>query len=389
MHTRYRELGGEDVAVEAEAALLRAAGHEVVQHQVENPVGPVAAASLTARSAWNPAASRAVLRLVQQARPDVAHVHNTWFALSPTVVRALYRAKVPVVVTLHNYRLVCANAQLYRDGRPCETCVGSHPWHGVRHRCYRGSRLTSLLAASTIGIHQQLGTWRQDVDLFLAPSAFAKRLFVEAGVPAERIRVKANFVADPGRRRLPAAASSSVLFVGRLAAEKGIDVLLAAWRRFGGAGLELLVIGDGPLRTELERRHVPGVRFEGHLTRAAVRDRMLAARALVFPSRWYEVQPLVILEALAAGLPVLASNLGGTPELLERLGAGWLIAPGDPAGWATALARLADSTDVELAGEQARRRYEEAFTPSIAVASLEAAYHQAVHAADDRGKDGG
>jgi glycosyltransferase involved in cell wall biosynthesis len=381
IHTRYREPGGEDVVVEAEAALLRAAGHEVVAYQAENPSRPVTTAAMLAQAAWNPGSARALTRLVQRTRPDVAHVHNTWFALSPSVIRALRQAGVPVVMTLHNYRLVCANAQLYRDGRPCDTCVGSHPWHGVRHRCYRGSGLLTFPASGAITLHRWLGTWRHDVDLFLAPSEFTRALFVRAGLPADRIRVKPNFVADPGPRHRPAGSSTSVLFVGRLAAQKGIDVLLAAWARFGGGGLELAVVGDGPFQSELERHPVAGVRFEGRLDARAVRDRMLAARALAFPSRSFEVQPLVILEALAAGLPVLASDLGGTPELLEPLGPGWLVTPGDPGSWATALGRLGDTGHVERASRLARSRYERTFTPAMAVAALEAAYDQAARTA--------
>jgi glycosyltransferase involved in cell wall biosynthesis len=376
VHTHYREPGGEDVVVRAEAALLRAAGHEVVAYQAENPEHRLPAAAALAGSVWNPLAARAVSRAVKRIRPDVAHVHNTWFTLSPAVVWSLHQAGVPVVMTLHNYRLVCANAELYRDGRPCERCVGSHPWHGVRHRCYRGSALQSVPAAATIAVNRRLGTWRDHVDHFLVPSAFARGMLVRAGLPADRIQVKPNFVEDPSPRRRPASASPTVLFVGRLVAQKGIDVLLDAWRRTGG-GLELAVIGDGPLQAELLDRRVPGVRFEGHLSASAVRDQMLAGRALVFPSRSYEVQPLVVLEALAAGLPVLASDLGGMPELLEPLGPEWLVPAGDPVGWAVALARLDDAERIGEAGARARARYEQAFTPEAAIAALEAAYRQA------------
>jgi glycosyltransferase involved in cell wall biosynthesis len=381
LHNRYREPGGEDVAVQAEAALLRAAGHEVLQYEVENPAGPVAAVALLAGAPWNPAAARAVARVVHRVRPDVAHVHNTWFALSPAVMRTLHQVGVPVVMTLHNYRLTCANAQLFRDGQPCELCVGGHSWHGVRHRCYRESALLTVPAAATITVHRRLGTWHRDVDLFLAPNAFARALLIRSGLPATRIRVKPNFVQDPGPRLRPAAASPTVLFVGRLAYQKGIDMLLEAWRRFGGSGLELAVVGDGPLHAEFERCPVPGVRFEGRVDAAAVRAHMLASRALVFPSRSYEVQPLVALEALAAGLPVLASDLGGMPELLEPLGPAWLAPPGDPAGWADALGRLSDSEGVQQGSHRARERYEEAFTPAAAIVALEAAYDRARRAA--------
>jgi hypothetical protein len=153
VHTHYREEGGEDSVVRAEAELLRSAGHDVVVHQARNPSGALATGASLAMSPWNPLAAREVRRLAERVRPDVAHVHNTWYALSPSVLAALSAAAVPVVMTLHNYRLLCANAQLFRDGRPCEDCVGSHPWHGVRHRCYRGSALASAPAAATIAFN--------------------------------------------------------------------------------------------------------------------------------------------------------------------------------------------------------------------------------------------
>jgi glycosyltransferase involved in cell wall biosynthesis len=381
LHTHYREPGGEDVVVQAEATLLRDAGHEVVQHQVENPRGAVGAAVALARSPWNAGAAMTARRLAEEFKPDIAHVHNTWYALSPAVVRGLRHAGVPVVMTLHNYRLTCANAELFRDGRPCEECVGTLPWRGVAHRCYRGSALQSLPAAATIALHHWIGTWRRDVNLFLALNEFSRLLLVRGGLPAERIRLKPSFVEDPGPRTVPVSASSMVLCVGRLVSQKGVDLLLEAWRRLGQTGLKLVLVGDGPLRARLERLRIPGVHFTGHLPAAEVRSRMLAGRALVFPSRSYEGQPLVILEALAAGLPVLASDLGGMPELLAPLGNEWLARAGTVEGWTMALRRLANDHTVDRASVLARTHYEQSFTSSAGLAALEAAYRHVWHTA--------
>jgi glycosyltransferase involved in cell wall biosynthesis len=380
VHTRYREPGGEDVVVKAEAELLRAAGHEVMQWQAENPQGTSGAAAALALSPWNFRAAHSMGRVATRLRPHVAHVHNTWFAMSPSVLPALRRAGVPVVMTLHNYRLLCANSVLFRDGRPCEDCIGTHPWHGLRHRCYRDSALQSLPAAGTIAVHRLLGTWRREVSLFLAPNEFSRERFVWGGLPPERIHVKRNFVADPGPRTVPNSASPTVLYVGRLVAEKGLGVLLEAWRRAAVGSLELVIVGDGPLRPALQRLAVPGVRFAGQLPADEVRRRMLAARALVLPSLSYEVQPMTALEAVAASVPVLASDIGGMPELLRPLGSCWLVPPGVEA-WAAALRTLTDAQLVEQGGRQARATYEQSFTEASALDALEAAYELALRSA--------
>jgi glycosyltransferase involved in cell wall biosynthesis len=376
VHTRYRYEGGEDAVVRAEAALLAAADHEVVPYVAENPRRPGPAAAAMLASAWNPAAARALRATARRVRPDVAHVHNTWFALTPAVAAALDGAGVPVVMTLHNYRIVCANASLFRDGRPCEDCVGSHPWHGVRHRCYRDSLASSTAAAATITVNRLLGTWERHVRVFLALNDFARQRFVSGGLPAGRVWVKPNSVADPGRRAGPPSSSRTVLYVGRLTPEKGVGVLLDAWRRLGRDGLELVVIGDGPMRAELERRPPPAVRFLGRQEPAAVHEWMLRSRALVFPSWLYEGQPMSVLEAFAAGLPVLASRLGGNVELVGGVGDDWLVPARDPAALAEALAALTDGR-VDQAGARARGRYEQEFTGPHNLRLLEAAYQEA------------
>jgi glycosyltransferase involved in cell wall biosynthesis len=374
LHTRYRERGGEDAVVDAECELLRRLGHEVVQYQMRNPVGAVGAVGALSRSPWNAGAARSVQRVAEEFQPDVAHIHNTWYAMSPAVVRVLGRSRVPIVMTLHNYRLLCANGLLFRDGAPCEDCVGSHPWHAVRHRCYRQSAVLSMPAAFTIALHDGLGTWVRGVDLFLALSEFSRQRFVQGGLPAERIRVKPNFVPDPGPRTRPASESRTVLYVGRLSREKGIEVLIDAWRAHSGASLELLIVGDGPLRADLEARASAAIRFEGRLEASDVRRHMLAARALVMPSVCYENQPMVVLEAMAAGLPILGSATGGLTELLAPLGRECLVTSRAVPAWAEALRGLTDQRWVEQSSREARALYEQSFTDALAAAALEDAY---------------
>lgn len=372
LHTRYREPGGEDAVVRAEADLLRLAGHEVVVHHVKNPAGLFETITPVVKAAWNAEAARTVRRLARQVRPDVAHVHNTWFALSPAVLPALQQASVPVVLTLHNYRLLCVNGLLFRDGRPCMDCVGTHPWHGVQHRCYRSSVSASAVVAGCISVHRARGTWLRDVDAFVALTEAARQVFLSGGLPAERIRVKPNFVPDPGPRSQPPSRSRTVLYVGRLAPGKGVDVLLRAWAKGRPDGLELLVVGDGELRRELEAIAPDGVRFVGRITPPEVRQVMLDARALVFPSVWQEPFGLVLIEALACGLPVIASDQSGSREILG--GAAVFAPPDDVPALARALALLVNEDVVETLSVTGRQRYEDSYTPSGNLAQLESIY---------------
>ena len=378
--THYRQPGGEDAVATAEARLLAGAGHEVLRYRAWNARSDLKAGAQLAVSSWNPWAVRAVRRLVNEHRPEITHVHNTWFALSPSIFRELHGNGARVLMTLHNYRTVCSNALLFRSGRPCEDCVGSHPWHGVRHRCYRGSVVASAAAAANIALQQARGTWVRDVDAFLALNEFSRRRLVAGGIPDEKIILKPNFVDDPGQRANLPSESEQVLFVGRVSTEKGILELLDAWRRAAPRGLRLLVIGDGPLMSEARARLDGSIRLLGRLEKGEVRKLMLSSRALVLPSRWYEVQPMVLLEALAAGLPVLASNLGGNPEVLGALGAEWLVAPKRVQDWSRAISGLASDSIVDEAGTRARSTYCARFTPEVGLRNLERAYARALDA---------
>ncbi len=377
IHNHYREPGGEDTVAATEAELLRTAGHTVIEHRERNPDSNLRAAGDFVRAPWNPSAAGRIGDLVRQHQPDVTHVHNTWYHLSPAVFGAIRRAGSPVVLTLHNYRLVCANSMLLRKGKPCELCVGSrNPWHAVRYRCYRRSAIQSTVAASTISINRRRGTWESEVDLFLALTDFARDKMIEGGLPESRIIVKPNFVSDPGSRPSRAQDSDLVLFVGRLSPEKGPDILLDAWKRAGNNGLRLEIIGDGELRKKLETGLPPDVEVSGPLASLEVQERMLTARALVLPSIWYEGLSMVMLEALGAGLPVLASALGAMPGVLGSLGSSWQVAPGDRDALAARLDGLSNDHHIERASLEARKLYEANFAPDVGLEGLEAAYRR-------------
>jgi glycosyltransferase involved in cell wall biosynthesis len=383
LHTHYRQPGGEDAAVATEADVLRDAGHQVLTHRARNPEGARAALSLAA-APWNEAQARTLTRQVVRLRPDVVHVHNTWFATSPAVLTAVRRVGVPVVMTLHNYRLVCAAATLFRDGAPCTDCVGTHPWHGVEHACYRGSRPQSVVAATTIGLHQRRGTWHRDVDRFVALTDFGRERFIEGGLPSRRIVVKSNSVDDPGPRPHPPSASNVVVCLGRLSAEKGVAVLLAAWAR-APARLRLVVVGTGPLEAALRDQAPEQVEFLGTLPPQEVTSLLLRSRALVFPSMSFEGQGLVALEAAAAGLPVILSDHGSMSGLFAPGAEELLFPPGDVDALVAQLARLDDDRFVDEFGRFTRRRFEEHYTHDVARRTLEDTYRDVIGAARHRG----
>lgn len=378
VHSPYRRRGGEDVVVDREAALLRRAGHRVRQHIVRNPSDMSGSLRALAGSVWNPNSYRAGVRFGDSPRPHVAHVHNTWFSLSPSIVTGMRRGGIPVVMTLHNFRMVCVNGLLYRDSAPCTDCVGRSPVPGVLHRCYQSSSTLSALAASNIGLNRLLGTWVSGVDLFVALTEFGRQMHILGGIPSDRIVVKPHFVSDLGKRERPPSASSTVLYVGRITEEKGLPALLQAWSAAAPANLDLVVIGEGPLRDDLEKRKTPSVRFVGALSQEKVVQMMLNARTLVFPSQTFETFGLVVIEALASGLPVLASDLGGNGEVLTDLGEDWLVDPTDTGAWAEGLTRLDESATVDRAGAQARASYEARYSEDVGLSNLEDLYQRAL-----------
>lgn len=372
VHAAYRIPGGEDAVVAAERELLRSGGHDVTVHEVANPTGTLETLRGLARAPWNAEAARAVRSAVRREHPDVVHVHNTWFALSPAVVAAAHGEGAAVVATLHNYRLLCVQAELFRDGGPCEDCVGRSPLPGVVHACYRGSRPQSAVVAATLALHRRRGTWTDDVDALVATTDFARDRFVAGGLERDKIVVVPHAVADPGPRRAPPSSSDEILLLGRVTQAKGADVVLAASDVLRRHGLVLALAGHVEAADELRARH-PGVRVLGPLPRGQALERLQRARALVFPSRTYETFGLVLVEAMAAGTPVVASDRGGTPEVLGS-GPGRLVAPGDVSAWRAALETLADGAAVDVAGAAGRQRWADTFSPSVGRRRLEEVY---------------
>jgi glycosyltransferase involved in cell wall biosynthesis len=312
--------------------------------------------------------------IIRDQQSEVVHIHNLTPALSPSVVRAASEVGAAVVMTLHNYRLLCLPSTLLRDGRICEDCVGRPvPWPGVIHRCYRGSLLGSAVVATSMGLHHAARTYDR-VDLFLAVSPFVRETIVRAGMPASRVRTKSNFSWPTERRVGP---GEHFLFAGRLSPEKGLETLLAAWDPSLGT---LLVVGDGPDGARLRRAAPAGVEFVGQVPGSEMPSLLRSSRALLLPSIWYEAQPRTILEAYAAGVPVVVSRIGGLPDLVTEGSTGLVVAPGDPPAWAAAVRSLLVDEEVHRLGDGAFRMWEERYGPEPGIRDLEGAYEEAMAA---------
>lgn len=378
IHNRYRSAqpSGENAVVEEETALLREAGTVVELLAVESDdiAGWPAAKRLTlpGRVVWSRDGARTVRRAIAGFRPDVVHAHNTFPLLSPAALRAAHGTGVRVVQTLHNFRPLCPAATFLRDGRVCEDCLGRVPIPAVVHGCYRSSRVATLPIAVKDALHSAIGTWSTAVDTYITPSEFARSRYLKAGWPGERIVVKYNTAPDPGMPR--PTYEGGFLCLSRLYPEKGVDVLLAAWAKaFPGGGERLRIVGAGELDAELRRRagSLPGVEFTGQLPREEGLRILSDARALIVPSRWYEVFPRIVAEAYALGIPVVASRIGSLAEIVHDGETGILFNPEDAEGLATALRRLAGTPEeARRLGEGARAEYEHHLTPRATVERL-------------------
>ncbi|ABP56918.1 glycosyltransferase family 4 protein [Salinispora tropica] len=373
-HNRYREAqpSGENTIVDAEIAQLTAAGVEVLpflRSSDEIPSMPRSAKALLPISPiYAPRAQRELGRLLDEHRPDVLHLHNPYPLLSPWVVRTAHRYGVPVVQTVHNYRQVCSSGLYFRDGAICQDCRGrALGVPAIVHRCYRGSRAQSALMATTLAAHR--GTWRS-VDRFIALTTSIAEHLRDYGIPEQRIVVKPNAIPDPG---VPVPLGTGFLFLGRLSPEKGLDLLLEAWRRHPDGSLgPLRVAGDGELRPLVEEAAAQraDVTFLGPLDRDGVHAALVASAVVLATSTWHDVLPTVIIEALAAGRPVLGTALGGIPFLVgadTAEPAGWVVPP-NPAALADALpAAVAEAASRASA---ARTRYERTFHPDVVTRRL-------------------
>lgn len=374
IHNFYREPGGEDQVVADETKLLQTHNHQVFHYFSDNKtINESQPLSLAIQTIWNRQAYRDIRKIISIYQPDVAHFHNTFPLISPAGYYAAKAEGIPVVQTLHNYRFLCPNAHLFRNGQNCESCLSKKfPWPGIAHACYRGNRMATTLVSVMLGSHQILKTLNTKVDIFIALTRAAREKFIEGGFPGHKVLVKPNFVSSEPVKGC--GTGNFGLFVGRLIVEKGILTLLNAWKILRST-LPLVIVGEGPL-SHLVRKAAsenPLIKWVGRQSSIEVMDLLGQSSCAIFPSEWQEPFGRVVVEAFSKGTPVITSNFGAMAELVDHGRTGLHFKPGDSSD-------LANQIDFLMANNhlrhqmrlEARWEYERKYT-------AETNYEQLMH----------
>jgi glycosyltransferase involved in cell wall biosynthesis len=386
VHNTYREAGGEDVVFENEKRLLEQNGHTVIPYVRSNTELQDSQffdrVAIATQMVWSRETRHEFDALLGVECPDLVHVHNTFMAISPSIYSVCSARNIPVVQTLHNFRLLCPAGNFFRDGMICNECTEQSLLQSVRHGCYRNSRGATAGVALMLAFHRALDTWRTSITRFITLTEFAKSQFIDAGFPASRFVVKPNFMDPDPRERV--GRGEYAAFIGRLMDNKGVGVLLDAWKKLPEK-YPLHIVGDGTERAALEAEasesNLGGIIFRGRLPREQVIETVKGARFLIVPSTLYEGFPMCIVEAFACGTPVLCSKLGGLAEIVEHHLTGLHFNPGDSLDLA-ATVKWAWNHPTELAqmGRAARARYEADYTAEKNYSLLIAIYKEALAA---------
>lgn len=381
VHNSYQLKGGEDAVVENEVELLQSNGHEVYLLKICNDQiqGLKRKLNTAIGSIFSFSGYMRMSRSIDSMQPDIVHVHNYFPLLSPSVFFACKRKRVPVVHTLHNYRAICPTAFLMHRGEVVEHSIKGGPWWALRERVYKKSLLGTFFLVSMIAFNRKIGTWKNCVDVFIALTDFSKKKFVEAGWPEDLILVKPNFVKKVEVTEVKRAPYA--LFVGRLSEEKGIPFLIEAFKSSGD--LELRVVGQGPLESLVEKSSGENIRYLGRLSGSSVAEQMAEASCLVMASTWYEGFPMVIVEAMSSGLPIVVPKLGSMSVIVPHKKAGLHYVPGNQESLISSVAKILKDKEIfDLLSTGAYKEYQEKYTPEHNLKMLEDIYTSAISAGD-------
>lgn len=376
LHNRYKIVGGEDVSTNSEVEILRQAGHKVTHIEIDNYniEGLLESAKTAVTATWSHHWYRKISQIFLEKKYDIMHVHNFFPLLSPSIYYAASRARVPVVQDISNYRLTCPSANLFRDGKHCQLCVGKTvKWPSIANKCYRDSRLGTAAVAAMTGIHSVIGTWDKRVSRYIAVSSFVKDILMKDGFDASRITVKPNFVTiDSNIEIAPPSVRKHVLYVGRLTEEKGIDLLINAWKKLN-SDLPLYLVGEGHLRAE----NTQNIKFLGPKDISQVYQLMAHSKFVIMPGSWPEPFGRVAIEAFAHGTPMLTSNTGGLQKIIKQDLNGQFFEPGNLTDLLSKIRLMLENDDLlEKMGANARSEYLNLYTPEKNLSQLVQIYNE-------------
>jgi len=366
IHNRYKFESGEEAVVLAESELLRRNGHQVISFELSNylldKLNIFQKISLPFRCMWSVSSYEEVRQVIKKEKPDLAHIHNTFFLISPSVYYACRKEGVPVVQTLHNYRFICPLATLYRDGLVCRECQDKGLIMSLRHKCGEKSMMWTAAMCSTLKFHHIKGTFKSLIDTYIALSNFSRERFIEAGYDPEKIKIKPNFINfDPG---VASKRGNFALYVGRCSPEKGVDALMEAWKQVDH--LPLKIIGSGDQFNEYRDyalRYNLNIEFLGQKANSEVINHIKDSLFVIMPSKCNENFPRTIVEAFACEVPVLASKRGALTEIVEDNKTGLLFEPEDIPDLLKKVRLLCENRDLAIAmGQNARKEFEAKYT---------------------------
>ncbi len=362
VHNYYQYSGGEDIVVKNEYELLKAYNHTVLQYTTNNSeikgYNLLDKTNLIINATFSKKTYDVLTELFKKEKPDVCHVHNTFPLITPSVYYACKDAKIPVVQTLHNYRLLCSNAYFFRNGKVCEECMGKSLFISLKYGCYRNSRIQTFILARMIEYYKRFDAWNMLIDKYIVLTEFSKKKFIQGGLFSEKIFVKPNFLLnDPG---FDYGTQKYFLFAGRLDVTKGINVLTEALKKIP-EDIELVVAGDGMLKNNVI--NIKGIKYLGQLNHMQLLMKLKEAIALIFPSLVYETFGMIIVESFACGKPVIASNLGAAAEFIKPGKTGLLFEAGNSEELSKEMEwAYRHPEEMKRMGMNARKEYEEKYT---------------------------
>lgn len=381
IHNYYKRPGGEDFVVDNEKTMLSKNGHQVFTMFKYNTIDLKSFLSkirLIFRTHANKYSQKEVLSKIEEVQPDIVHVHNFFPLFSPSLFKACHDANVPVVLTLHNYRLLYPNGlMLKRNNELDHRTIKGSAFITIKDRVYRNSWLQTAVLAHFIEYNKKRNFWNKYVSQFICLTEFSKNIFEEWGLNPQKISVKPNFMED--KRILVDKCNDQFLFVGRLSQEKGILDLVHSWIE-AKIKPDLSIIGDGPLadKIELLTRTVPNIHYLGKKSSNEVNEILANSRALVFPSIWYEGFPMTILEALCQGKPVVTTSIGSQSAIIKNGYNGLHYHIDDIVSLQTAVQIMGNDEKYEQMCKNARLSFQENFCESINYKQLMEVYRTAL-----------